>query len=103
MSGVVADDVARAQVPQLGALVGGGGEQVQRVGGEDAVPHPALVLVERGLVAPVAGVPELDGLVRGGGGDGAQVGRDDALEQIVLVRLVVLRHRQALNVLVNDT
>lgn len=94
--GVVADHVPRAQIPQLGALVGGGGEEVQRVGGVDAVPDPALVLVERGLQVPGAGLPELDGLVGRGGGDRAQVGRDDALEQVVFVGLVVLRLHQAL-------
>lgn len=100
MSGVVADHIPRTQVPQLGALVRGGSEQVEGVGGVHTVPHPALVLVQRGLQVPRAGLPQLDGLVGRGGGDGAQVGGDDALEQVVLVRLVVLRLHQALCVVV---
>lgn len=58
MRGVVAHDFSCGQVPQLGRVVRGGGDQVHRVRREHAIPHPPLMLEQTLLQLPgVVAVP----------------------------------------------
>lgn len=79
MPNIVPDHIACPEVPQLRGLVGGGGQQIDGVCGEDAVPHPPLVLVQSAVESPVLSIPQFDCLISGGGGDGLHVWGDDTL------------------------
>ena len=46
---ILADDVQAAELPEAGVVVRARGDEVGRVGAEGAVPHPALVAVQRRL------------------------------------------------------
>lgn len=49
VSAVLADDLARGQLPEACVVVTADSDQVCRVGRKRAVPHPALVVSQRGL------------------------------------------------------
>jgi hypothetical protein len=49
MAVVLPDDLLAVQLPQACVVVAACGDEVRRVGGERAVPHPALVASQRAL------------------------------------------------------
>jgi hypothetical protein len=59
--------IPRAQVPQAGVVVGAGRDEVGRIGGEDGVPDPALVVLEHLQAAAAAAAVSIE---RGVGLDG---------------------------------
>lgn len=83
--------LAAAQIPELGRLVRRSAQEVHAIRGEGRIPDPALMLAEHPLGLPGRGRVQLDGLVGRGCGNELVVVGDEHLEQIVIMRLELLR------------
>lgn len=81
MAAILTDDLLAAQLPQSCEMVRARRDQVRGIGAESAVPHPALVAVQRGLERECVGVAICGevllraGIMRLRGVDGPDTGR----------------------------
>ena len=99
VSVILPDDTLGRQLPEPRVVVRARGYEVRRVGGEGAVPHPALVAREGGLEAVgarrrrvvrvarlhVPHLPNLGGVVGGAGGELLHVWGEEYAGDILLV------------------
>lgn len=95
---ILPNNTLRRQLPQTRVVVRARGDEIRRVGGECAVPDPALVLSECGLERvrvcgqpvhltrlDVADLPYLGGVVCGAGGELLDVRREEDARDVLLV------------------
>ena len=95
---ILPNNTLRRQLPQTRVVVRARGDEIRRVGGECAVPDPALVLSECGLERvrvcgqpvhltrlDVADLPYLGGVVCGAGGELLDVRGEEDARDVLLV------------------